>query len=170
MIPKHVILHDAPEHLWGVARLRAPVILAEMHLIGENAFESVYQPIIWPADVIGLTTENKFHRALTALWHCFGSYADDGARAEMYVFDLTRELPRFLVADNDESDFTGVIDTGHGLLWAVSADCRSLNLCDWRMHPAMPPLPPDVSTAARLAREAGDFWLAFILKQNELSS
>ena len=142
------------------------MILAEFECLNpDGGVLGCFRPYVWPPDVKALTTEKKFHDCLTAMWRMFDDYEGNHNSVEMYRIELTRELPRYLVLDNDESDFTGVLDTVDGVLWSVDETCRELTaMLDWRMHPGMPP----VMEFPRSTREVMAFWKDFLRTQQDL--
>ena len=166
-LPKACLVHDAPDSLWGIVRLRNPVILAEFECLNpDGGVLGFFRPYIWPPDVMALTTPKKFHDCLSALWRMFDDYEGNHNSVEMYRIDLTRELPRYLVLDNDDSDFTGVLDTQDGVLWSVDETCRALTaVLEWRMHPGMKP----VLEFPRSTREVMAFWKEFYNAQSALA-
>ena len=165
-LPKLALAQTAPDQSWGVVRLRSPVILAEFACINPHAgVFGVYQPYVWPPDVKALTTEQKFHESLTRMWYFFADETGDADEVSMYEIDLARPLPRYLVLDNDSSDFTGVLDTQDGVLWRVSGDCAELDAeMGWQMHPSVFPQ----VEFPRSTREVLAFWQQFMRRQNEL--
>jgi len=78
---------------------------------------------------------------------------------------LTDTLPRYLCLDNDESDFTAILDTRDGVIWSVDETNTQLTaILEWRMHPAMQPQ----IDFPRSTREVTAWWKDFNKQQTVL--
>lgn len=140
-LPKHVLVYDAPDHLWGVARLRNPVVLMQLRAVTDDPECDHAEVILWPANLDALTTANKKARVLEALWGYLNS--EDADEYQSYgpeQIDLTQALPRWLFLDDDLADFSAMLDTEKGVLWRIDESYTTLDaVMSWQMHPAMPP-------------------------------
>lgn len=166
-LPKTCFATRTPDDSFGVVRLRNPVIIAEFRQLNEGGMIATIKPFIWPPDVFAQTTENKFHSILTAMWRFFEEETDCMADLQMYEIAIDYQPPRWLVLDNDESDFTGVLDTERGILWSVGENIAELTaILDWQMHPAHPPK----MEFPAATREADVFWREYNRQQKELAA
>jgi|GEM_PF-4247395 len=158
-LPKFVLLEDAPGSVWGVARLRNPVVLARFQRLNEGGLIAIFKPRLWPPDVLAQTTRNKLEQSLTRMVEFFEREADNGPNEWlMYDIEATLRLPRRLLVDNPASEFLGVLDTEYGVLFHVAEHDEQMRMIlDWRMHPGMAPL-DDAPALARAVREAHEWY------------
>lgn len=83
----------------------------------------------------------------------------ESAMSTQYIWmepePLHEELPHFLVVENLDKGFSGVLDTVRGLLWQESDDMDYLKLIpDWKLSVEKPQV-EDITVANR---EAMTFW------------
>lgn len=165
--PKHALLYDATDHLWGVARLRNPCLLVKMHCLNpDGGLIGIREPQVWPPDALALTTEGKFNNAMTKVWRYYEAFGDeDHAEPLMYVIEPTLALPCWLFVDDEDADFSGLLDTENAVLWSIDDTYTSLTAClDWQMHPS---LKPKIEFPAS-TREVADVWRRWRAAEQEL--
>lgn len=167
-LPKYTIAQTTPAHAWGCARLRTPFMLAEFTPVTEQPglIDTVFQTTVWPLDIRDRTTPAKIERSLDQMWSVFVADADLHWADRVVGYHLAHEvpLPRYLVLDDDESDFTGVLDTRDRCLWIADDTLRGLELLDWQMAPDLPP----IFTFPRSTREIAAFWEIWCDQQADL--
>lgn len=161
-LPKACIAQEGNGTEWGAVRLHVPVIVAELEMIHLEDDKVNCRPWVWPPDLLASITDHQAEGLVADLWIMFERRHElEFEDVEVLRLDLARVLPRFLVLDNDEEDFTGVLDTEAGLLWSVDEQLILLNLVEnWQMHPGMR---PDLDMV-RCREELKKFWKRFLVE------
>jgi hypothetical protein len=78
---------------------------------------------------------------------------------------MSQALPRWLFVDDENADFSGLLDTEHDVLWSVDETFTALTAClDWQMHPS---LKPKIEFPAS-TREVADVWRRWRAAEQEL--
>lgn len=166
ILPKHALLYDAPDRLWGVGRLRNPVVLMHLRTLPGASAVRHAEVILWPPDWEALTTPKKTAKIIDALWGYLDlTDADDHDSYGQEQVDLGQALPRWLLVDDEDADFTGLLDTERAVLWSVDDTGSSLTAClEWQLHPK---LKPQIKFPAS-TREVAEVWRAWIKAERDL--
>ena len=160
MTPKLSIASSRPDasDIW-VCRARNPFMLA---LVEQTGLVGV-RLHCWPPEARSQTTEIKLAKCINRMADFYFDEVEElggGIDSFDYVFDDAMTVPRWLVADNSASEWTGIIHT-QSPRFIATVDDDGITVSQWIDDPSI-----DAPTMAKIISETGDWYAEFT--QNEL--